>query len=103
MDGSVAWIDGFRYALPILRAIVGDAKYTPGGKLTGTIFDGVDGGYLEIKGGASELNSTYQLRLETYKAIIDKQPFTIQTTRPVNPEFQQWLDFWGVKVTKPPK
>ena len=55
------------------RAIVGDAKYTPGGQLKGTIFDGVDGGFLEIKGGSSELNSTYQLRLQTYKAIIDNR------------------------------
>jgi hypothetical protein len=83
------------------RAIVGDAKYTPGGQLKGTIFDGVDGGYLEIKGGSSELNSTYQLRLQTYKATIDSQPFTIQTTRPVNPAFKDWLDFWGVNVVKP--
>ena len=35
------------------KAIVGDAKYTPGGKLKSTIFDGVEGGYLEIKTGNS--------------------------------------------------
>lgn len=83
------------------KAIVGEPKYTRGGQLKGTIFDGTQGGYLEIKGGTSELNSTYQLRLQTYKATIDNQPFTIQTTRPVNPEFQRWLEFWGVNVTKP--
>jgi hypothetical protein len=85
------------------KAIVGDPKYTKGGQLKGSIFDGVDNGYLEIKGGSSELNSTHQLRLQTYKATIDRQPFTIQTTRPVNPKFQSYLDSWGVKVVKPNK
>lgn len=83
------------------KAIVGDPKYTKGGQLKGTIFDGVDNGYLEIKGGASELNSTYQLRLQTYKATIDRQPFSIQTTRPLNPQFKDYLDAWGVNVIKP--
>ncbi len=84
------------------KVIVGDAKYTKGGQVKGTIFDGVsDTGYLEIKGGRSELNSTYQLRLQTYKSLVDNKPLTIQTTRPVNPEFQKWLDSWGVKVVKP--
>lgn len=55
----------------IFRAIVGDPKYTPGGQLKGAIFDGIDGGCLEIKGGYGELNSTCQLRLQTYKATID--------------------------------
>jgi len=83
------------------KVIVGEPKYTRGGQVKGTIFDSVDNGYLEIKGGYSELNSTYQLRLQTYKATIDRQPFTIQTTRPVNPQFQTWLDSWGVNVVKP--
>ncbi|OGA00340.1 MAG: hypothetical protein A2Z44_09510 [Betaproteobacteria bacterium RBG_19FT_COMBO_58_11] len=87
------------------KAIVGDAQYTKGGQLKGTIFDSSPQsgypGYLEIKGGTSELNSTYQLRLQTYKAVTEGQPYTIQTTRPVNPAFQQWLDFWGVNVVKP--
>jgi hypothetical protein len=83
------------------KAIVGEPKYTPGGQLKGTIFDGVDNGYLEIKGGSSELNSTYQLRVQTYKATIDRQPFSIQTTRPVNPQFQDYLDAWGVNIVKP--
>jgi len=83
------------------KAMVGEPKYTPGGQLKGTIFDSVENGYLEIKGGTSELNSTYQLRLETYKATVDRQPFTVQTNRPVNPQFQKYLDFWGVKVIKP--
>lgn len=83
------------------KVIVGDAKYTKGGQAKGTIFDNVENGYLEIKGGSSELNSSYQLRLQTYKAHVDRQPFTIQTTRPVNPHFQGWLDSWGVKVVRP--
>lgn len=85
------------------KAIVGEPKYTAGGQLKGTIFDGVDNGYLEIKGGSSELTSTYQLRLQTYKATIDRQPFTIQTTRSVSPQFHDYLDAWGVKVVKPIK
>jgi len=83
------------------KVIVGDAKYTPQGKLQGTIFDGTQGGYLEIKNGTSTLNSTYQLRLQTYKSVVDDIPFTIQSTRPVNPTFQTYLDSWGVRVVKP--
>jgi YD repeat-containing protein len=85
------------------KAIVGDAKLTPSGQYKGTIFDAVDDatGYLEIKGGTSRLNSTYQLRLQTYKATIDATPFTIQTIRPVTPEFRRWLDFWGVNINTP--
>ncbi len=37
--------------------------------------------------------------MKTYS--IDNKPLTIQTTRPVNPDFQKWLDFWGVNVVKP--
>ncbi|WP_200955677.1 hypothetical protein, partial [Massilia sp. Root418] len=83
------------------KAIVGDAKYTKGGLAKGTIFDGTEKGYLEIKGGKSELNSSYQLRLQTYKALIDKKPYTIQTTRPVNQSFKSWLDAWGAKLERP--
>lgn len=83
------------------KVIVGDPKYTKGGQPKGTIFDSTDNGYLEIKGGSSQLNSSYQLRLETYKALKDDVPFTISTTRPVNSTFQNWLDRWGVNVVKP--
>lgn len=82
---------------------MGVPKYTKGGQPKGIIFDGVENGYLEIKGGSSALSSTYQLRLETYKATIDGQPFSIQTTRPVNLQFQDYLNAWGVKVVKPIK
>lgn len=70
---------------------------------SGTILDGTDNGYLEIKGGTSTLNTTYQLRLQTYFSLVNDQPYTIMTTRPVSPDFQQWLDFWGVKVVAPAK
>ena len=80
------------------KVIVGDAKYTRGGLLKGTIFDSVDGGLLEIKGGASELTSSYQLRLQTYYSLKNGMPFTIRTARPVNPEFRAWLQRWGVNV-----
>jgi len=82
--------------------IVGEPKYTAGNKLKGTIFDGVDAsGYTEIKGGSSELNTSYQLRLETYKALIDNKSLTIQTSRPVNQKFKEWLESWGVNVVPP--
>jgi hypothetical protein len=87
------------------RAIVGEPKFTKGKQPVGVIFDSSPElgfrGYLEIKGGTSELSTTYQLRLETYRAVTESQPFIIQTTRPINPAFQKWLDFWGVKVAKP--
>jgi len=56
---------------------------------------------LKIKGGSSELRTTYQLRLQTYKAVTEGERYTIQTTRPVNPGFKDWLDFWGANVVKP--
>jgi hypothetical protein len=55
------------------KVIVGDRKFTKGGQPKGTIFDSTDNGYLEIKGGTSQLN----------------------------PSFQDWLDRWGVNVVKP--
>ena len=78
--------------------IVGEAKYTKGGLLRGTTLDATDAGFLEIKGGTSTLNSTYQLRLQTYRSLIEETPYTIRTTRPVNSTFGDWLQRWGVKV-----
>jgi hypothetical protein len=83
------------------KVIVGNAKYARGGQLKGTIFDNAEGGLLEIKGGTSELMSSYQLRLQTYYALKNELPFTIRTTRPVNAEFEAWLKRWGVKIEKP--
>lgn len=78
--------------------IVGDAKYTSTGLARGTILDSVDNGYLEIKAGNSVLENTYQLRLQTFRSLVDGVPLTIQTTRPVSIEFGQWLTRWGVNI-----
>lgn len=83
------------------KAMVGDASYTPGGQLTGTIFDSTDNGYLEIKGGSSPLDTSYQLRLQTYFSVVNNEPYTIMTSRPITSGFQQYLDFWGVNVAPP--
>jgi hypothetical protein len=83
------------------QAMVGPAKRTKGGRLIGIKFDSTEGGNLEVKGGDSELGSRYQLRLEVYRSVTTQTPLAIDTTRPVNPQFKDWLDFWGVDVTKP--
>ena len=81
------------------KLIVGDAKYTASGAPISTIFDGATGaGLAEIKSGSSMLNSSYQLRLQTYGSLISEQPFTIYTSRPVNAKFGDWLTRWGVSV-----
>jgi hypothetical protein len=85
------------------KAIVGEAEYTKGGKLVGTAVDATTangGSLVEFKNGTSELVSTYQLRLQTYQAVTEGKSLTIVTTRPVNPEFQKWLEFWGVNIVK---
>ena len=61
------------------KVIVGEAKYTPGGLLRGTTLDAIDAGLLEIKGGGSPLDSSYQLRLQTYRSLIEAQPYTLRT------------------------
>jgi len=83
------------------KVIVGGAKYTPGGLPKGTIFDATQGGLREIKGGSSVLNSTYQLRLQTYYHLKNGLQDTLETPRPINPAFQSWLDKWGVTVKRP--
>jgi RHS repeat-associated protein len=85
------------------KVVVGDARYTSTGLARGTIMDSVQGGFLEIKGGSSVLESTYQLRLQTYRSLIENTPLTIQTARPVGAEFGQWLNRWGVSVQAPPR
>ncbi|WP_294122236.1 LysM peptidoglycan-binding domain-containing protein [Sphingomonas sp.] len=84
----------------LFQDIVGTAKYTPGGKPVGTIFDAIDGGFFERKSGSSTLNSSYQLRLQTYRSVSTGTDFTLSTARPINPTFNQWLNRWGVNVTK---
>lgn len=84
------------------KVIVGPAKYTSGGRPVGTIVDIVEtGGSIEIKGGTKMLESSYQLRLQTYRALQLRSPLTIRTTRPINPEFSAWLERWGVAVENP--
>ncbi|WP_273455533.1 hypothetical protein [Nevskia ramosa] len=89
------------------KVIVGDAKYTSSSKPVGTIFDSVDNRLLEIKTGNSVLDSSYQARLQTYRflQLSNETPgltFTIQTNRPLNPSFSDYLNRFGVKVEPPP-
>jgi len=82
------------------KVIVGEAKYTPSGKPVGTILDATGDGLLEIKHGISELSSSYQLRLQAFRALAEGTPFTIRSTRPINLTFQGWLERWGVKIER---
>jgi hypothetical protein len=83
---------------PAFREIVGRPLYTVRGIARGTIIDSVEDGLAEIKSGSSVLNSTYQLRLQTYRSVIEERPLRIFTSRPVDIDFGQWLDPWGVKI-----
>ncbi|WP_230943498.1 filamentous hemagglutinin N-terminal domain-containing protein [Burkholderia cepacia] len=86
------------------QLIVGQPKYTPSGSLVSTIYDGsTTTGLAELKNGSSSLGSSYQLRLQTYGAVVNGTPFTIYTSRPVNPIFSQYLSNWGVTVKPLPK
>ena len=81
------------------KVIVGGAKYADSGELVGTIYDGASGkGLAEVKTGSSSLESSYQLRLQTYGSVVKGAPLTIYTSRPVNPTFMNYLTRWGVKV-----
>ncbi|GLQ51351.1 hypothetical protein ACFFJT_09110 [Dyella flava] len=81
------------------QVIVGPAQYTASGDLVSTIYDGLNAdGLAEIKTGSSTLDSSYQLRLQTYGALVNDTPLTIYTSRPVNPTFQNYLNNWGVSV-----
>ena len=83
------------------RVVVGQPSFTPGGLPVGTTIDVTQGGLLEFKSGSSVLNSSYQLRLQTYQSLIENTPYTIETTRPINPTFQGYLQRWGVNVRRP--
>lgn len=84
------------------KVIVGPPKYTPGGQPLGTIFDSTGAGLVEIKGGTSALESSYQLRLQTYYSLkVDPQPYTIVTDRVPNQKFGDWLQRWGATIEKP--
>ncbi|WP_325089071.1 hypothetical protein [Burkholderia contaminans] len=86
------------------QLIVGQPRYTPSGSLVSTIYDGsTTTGLAELKNGSSSLGSSYQLRLQTYGSVVNGTPFTIYTSRPVNPTFSQYLNNWGVTVKPLPK
>jgi len=96
------------------KLIVGEEKFTPTGKHIGTIFDSLslkNLTALEIKSGSSILDSTYQLRLQTYFSLkpppnispLGKQlQLTLRTTRPINPSFEDWFKGWGGIIEKLP-
>ena len=67
------------------------------------MLDSTEEGLAEIKSGRSALDSTYQLRLQTYRSMIERQPLTIYTNRPIPSPFRQWLDPKGVKVKPLPE
>jgi len=55
-------------------------------------------GLAEIKTGTHTLDSSYQLRLQTYGSVVNDTPLTIYTSRPVSPTFSDYLTRWGVSV-----
>jgi hypothetical protein len=83
---------------PAFKDIVGHPKYTSTGLARGTVLDSVESGLSEIKSGSSTLDSTYQLRLQTYRALVEKQSLTIYTNRPVDADFGRWLNPRGVQI-----
>jgi len=88
----------------VFKAIVGDPRYTSRGLARGTVVDSIIAeGLAEIKSGSSALDSTYQLRLQTYRSVIEKQRLTIYTSRPVPAPFRQWLDPKGVRIKPLPE
>jgi hypothetical protein len=58
----------------------------------GVITDGIG---LEIKGGMTPLYSSYQLRLMTYRALVENEPLTILTTRTPTAPFADYLARWA--------
>jgi hypothetical protein len=80
------------------RVIVGEPKFTPDGLPMGVITDSIG---LELKGGGKALESSYQLRLMTYRALVEGEPLTILSTRVPNASFAAYLSRWGVTVQAP--
>jgi hypothetical protein len=80
------------------RVIVGTPKFTPDGRPMGVITDSIG---LEIEGGGTPPYSTYQLRLMTYRALVENEPLTILTTRTPTAPFGDYLARWGVTVEAP--
>jgi hypothetical protein len=90
-------------ASPGFREVVGDPHYTATGLVRGTVLDSVAAGLAEIKSGASVLESSYQLRLQTFRALAERRPLTLYTSRPVGSDFRRWLDPHGVAVKPLPE
>jgi RHS repeat-associated protein len=87
----------------LFKDIVGVAEYTPKGKAVGTIVDVVlPNGAVEIKSGTSLLESSYQLRLQVYEAVVKGRPLIIHTQRPIEAGFAAFLQRWGVSVVTIP-
>ncbi|WP_375757800.1 RHS repeat-associated core domain-containing protein [Corallococcus exercitus] len=82
------------------KVIVGEPKLTRQGNLVSTIYDGssVASGVAEIKAGRSPLNSSYQLRLQVYGALVNGWNYTLYTSRPINPAFRAFLIRMGVSI-----
>ena len=78
--------------------IVGAPKLTAAREPVGVITDSIG---LEIKGGTTPLYVTYQLRLMTYRALVEEDPLTILTTRTPTVPFADYLGRWGVTVQAP--
>ncbi len=88
---------------PEFRQIVGQPLFTARGVARGTVLDSTESGLTEIKSGSSILSSTYQLRLQTYRSVAEEQPLRILTDRPIDIQFGQWLNPWGVKIEPMPE
>jgi filamentous hemagglutinin len=85
------------------RAIVGDPRYTSRGLARGTVLDSTEKGLVEIKSGSSELDSTYQLRLQTFRSVVEKRHLTLYTSRIVPSSLRRWFSPKGVEVKPLPE
>jgi RHS repeat-associated protein len=85
----------------LFREIVGKPQFTGSGNPVGTIFDSIGDGNLEIKGGSSTLKTSYQIRLQAYLSTVNSKDYTIETSRPVHPNLDSYLDKWKVRVIAP--
>jgi len=80
------------------RRIVGEPRYTARGLVRGTVLDSVAAEFSEIKSGASPLDSSYQLRLQTYRSVVEKRGLTVYTNRPLSAGLGRRIRPHGVAV-----
>jgi len=85
------------------KKIVGPPQYTERGYARGTVMDVADGEFAEIKSGESVLEPTYQLRLQAYRAAVEKRPLRIYTNRPVSAQFAERITSLGVAIEPLPE